>query len=305
LAFIANAVRGIGWGAFSSASSTAVALLAPPARRAEASGQFGVASTATQAFAPALGLWLLHTTGNFTLIFVLAGIAGLSALWLLTQIPRIGTGTTSFRGAFTLPRDGVSLGTFVDPPVLLASVFLLCVTLNAPVIFAFVPLHAMSLGVENISLYFLAAGATSIGSRLLFGHLLDRGSRGIWIVAGYALMIAGFVVFIFANALDIFVVAGVLNALGQSFAHPAMSAFAMDRAASGRMGKAMATYSMFFRVGEGLGAPLAGALIVHFGFAGMYVGAIVIVFTGLVLAALHWRTVGKANLHISEAAPRA
>jgi predicted MFS family arabinose efflux permease len=69
----------------------------------------------------------------------------------------------------------------------------------------------------------------------------------------------------------------------------------MDRAASGRMGKAMATYSMFFRVGEGLGAPLAGALIVRFGFPGMYVGAIVIVLTGILLAAINWRTVGKPN----------
>src|SRR5438105_3620373 len=38
IAFLANAVRGVGWGAFSSASSTAVGLLAPPARRGEASG---------------------------------------------------------------------------------------------------------------------------------------------------------------------------------------------------------------------------------------------------------------------------
>jgi MFS family permease len=295
LAFIANAIRGIGWGAFSSASSTAVALLAPPSRRAEASGQFTIAGTATQAFAPALGLWLLHSTGNFTLVFVLAGIAGLGALVLLAQVPRIGSGTTSFRGAFALPRDGVSLRTFVDPPVLLASVFLLGVTLTAPVTFAFVPLHAISLGVENVSLYFIAAGATSIGSRLLLGRLLDRGSRGHWIVAGYALMAGAFLTFMFADALGIFVVAAVLNAFGRSLAEPAMSAFAMDRAASGRMGKAMATFSMFYRVGEGLGAPLAGALIVRFGFDGMYVGCIAVVLTGVVLAAINWRTVGKPN----------
>jgi MFS family permease len=297
LAFVANAIRGIGWGAFSSASSTAVALLAPPSRRAEASGQFTIAGTAMQAFAPAFGLWLLHATGNFTPVFLLAGIAGFAALSLLTQLPRIGSGTTSFGGAFALPRDGVSLRTFVDPPVLLASVFLLGVTLTAPVTFAFVPLHAMTLGVQNIRLYFNAAGATSIGSRLLLGRLLDRGSRGQWIVAGYALMAAAFLAFVLADALEVFIVAAVLNALGRSLAEPAMSAFAMDRAASGRMGKAMATFSMFYRVGEGLGAPLAGALIVRYGFDGMYVGCIVVVLAGVVLAAFNWHAVGKPNRH--------
>src|SRR4030095_9551211 len=37
MAFVSNAFRGVGWGAFSSASSTAVGLLAPPTRRGEAS----------------------------------------------------------------------------------------------------------------------------------------------------------------------------------------------------------------------------------------------------------------------------
>src|SRR5215213_4160830 len=56
IAFVSNAIRGVGWGAFSSGSSTAVALLAPPARRGEASGQYSIATTASQAFAPAVGL---------------------------------------------------------------------------------------------------------------------------------------------------------------------------------------------------------------------------------------------------------
>jgi predicted MFS family arabinose efflux permease len=70
-------------------------------------------------------------------------------------------------------------------------------------------------------------------------------------------------------------------------------ALAIDRAAPSRMGKAMATYSMFFRVGEGLGAPLAGALIMLFGYAGMYVGAMVYAAVGVLLAVLNWGTVGR------------
>jgi predicted MFS family arabinose efflux permease len=293
VAFLANAVRGIGWGAYSAASSTAVALLAPPSRRGEASGQYSIAGTAAAAFSPALGLWLLGATNQYVLIFLVGGLAGVAAAVILTMLPPIGKGRTTFRGALALPRSGISLETFVERPVLLASLLLVCVTMTWPMTFAFVPLYAAAVGVENISLYYVASGAASIVARIVTGQLLDRGSRGLWIMAGYGALLASFVVFIFADSIALFIVAGIVSAIGASLTQPALMAFAMDRAAAGRMGKAMATYSMFYRVGEGVGSPVAGALIVAFDYAGMYVGAIVLAVLGLLLTVANWGTVGK------------
>ena len=59
------------------------------------------------------------------------------------------------------------------------------------------------------------------------------------------------------------------------------------------MGKAMATFSMFYRVGEGLGAPLAGGLIQVLGYPGMYLGAIACTAIGIAMAILNWGVVGK------------
>lgn len=294
LAFISNAVRGVGWGAFSTAHSTGVALTAPVSRRAEASGYSAVATTTASAFAPALALWLLSNTGKFSVVFALAGAAGLAATVAAAMIPRIGSGGTSFRSALTVPREGLSLEAFIERPVLLASLLLVCITMTQPVTFAFVPVHAKALGVENISLYFVATGTTSILARILLGPIADRGNRGIWMAAGYSAMIAAFAVFTMADRIEVFIAAGFLNSVGHALSHPALSAFAMDRAAPGRMGKAMATFSMAYRVGEGVGAPVAGALIVAFGYPGMYVGAMVYTAAGLALTALNWRTVGKS-----------
>jgi predicted MFS family arabinose efflux permease len=253
-----------------------------------------VAGTASQALAPAFGLWLWQTTGSFALVFVLGGLCGLAALVvLLTQVPRVGQGKTTFRGALAWPREGVSLSSFVDTRVLLASMLLVCLTLTSPVTFAFVPLHAYSLGITNISFYFLASGFTSVGMRLLVGHYLDRGGRGWWIVSGYALLALAFASFTQARGVEGFILAAVLSAAGTALAQPTLMALAIDRAAPGRLGKAMATYSMFFRVGEGLGAPVAGALIVHFGYTGMYLGAMAIVLVGIVLSAINWGTIGR------------
>lgn len=293
LAFISNAVRGVGWGAFSTGHSTGVALTAPVSRRAEASSYSAVSTTTASAFAPALALWLLNTTGKFWVVFAVAGMAGLAATAAAVMIPRIGSGGKSFRRALTIPREEWTLEAFIERPVLLASLLMVCITMTQPVTFAFVPLHAKAMGVDNISLYFVAAGSTSILARVLLGRLVDRGNRGAWMAAGYGAMIAAFAVFIMADRIELFIAAGVLNSVSHSLAHPALSAFAMDRAAPGRMGKAMATFSMSYRVGEGLGAPLAGALIVAFGYPGMYIGAMIYAAAGLALTALNWRAVGK------------
>ena len=157
---------------------------------------------------------------------------------------------------------------------------LVCLTLTTPVTFAFVPIHALSLGVENISLYFIAAGVVSIAARLVLGRQLDRGSRGTWVVGGYLLLAVGFLVFTQARSLEGFIVAAVFTASGASLTHRRSWRWQWTARRLARMGKAMATYSMFYRVGEGLGAPLAGALIVAFGFTGMYLGALAIILTG-------------------------
>jgi len=293
VAFIANAVRGVGWGAFSTGHTTGVALTAPVSRRAEASSYSAVATTTASAFAPALGLWLLGNTGKFSVVFALAGAAGLAATVAAVMIPRIGGAGTTFRRALTFGREGRSLEAFIERPVLLASLLLVCITMTQPVTFAFVPVHAKAVGVENISLYFVATGVTSILARVLLGRIVDRGNRGVWMAAGYSAMMAAFAIFIMADRIEMFMAAGFLNAIGHSLGQPALSAFAMDRAAPGRMGKAMATFSMAYRVGEGVGAPLAGALIVAFGYPAMYVGAMTYAALGLALTVLNWRTVGK------------
>lgn len=293
LAFVANAVRGVGWGAFSTAQSTGVALAAPVSRRAEAAGYSSVATTSASAFAPALALWLLNLTGKFPVVFLLAGAAGLAATAGAVMMPPTGSRGTTLRRALTLPGKGLSLETFIERPVLLASLLLVCVTMTQPVTFAFVPLHAQAVGVHNISLYYVTTGATGILARIVLGRFVDRVKRGVWIAAGYSAMLSAFAVLIIADRIEVFVIAGFLVAIGHSLAQPSLNAFAMDLAAPGRMGKAMATFSMAYRVGEGLGAPLAGTLIVVFGYPGMYAGAMAFALAGLVLTALNWRSVGR------------
>ena len=66
----------------------------------------------------------------------------------------------------------------------------------------------------------------------------------------------------------------MLWALAASVTSPTAMALAMDRAAPGRMGAAMATYSLGFQLGFGGGAALWGATITAAGFSQTFLIAI-------------------------------
>jgi len=56
-------LHGIGWGAATTAASTLIADIAPPSRRGEAMGIFGMASNVAMAIGPALSFMLLYSSG--------------------------------------------------------------------------------------------------------------------------------------------------------------------------------------------------------------------------------------------------
>jgi MFS family permease len=66
------------------------------------------------------------------------------------------------------------------------------------------------------------------------------------------------------------------------------TALAMDLANPAARGRAMATYSISYQLGAGVGALVAGALADLVGLRGMYVGSVVITAAGFALLASAW-----------------
>ena len=67
------------------------------------------------------------------------------------------------------------------------------------------------------------------------------------------------------------------------------TALALDLANPRSRGRAMATFSISYQLGAGLGSLISGALADTVGLRGMYVGSVVITVAGLALLASAWK----------------
>jgi MFS family permease len=286
---VVNALRGVGWAALNTAGYVVLARVAPRERRGEASGYYNLATSVPIALAPALALSLVANPGySFGAVFLLAAACGAAAFvvaWSLKLVaPQLEAEDANRRATAVRP----SFTGFVDKRVFLAAGLLLTLTVTQVTTGAFLPLYARSLGVDNIGIYFIETGVIGIVAQVLGGRFLDRGHRGGWIVAGFAIMIVSMLLLFAAQSLPMILVAGFFNALGNAILNTILLVLAMDLADPERPGAGMATYSISYQLGAALGAPVFGFVIEHLGFGAMFLGSVLALSVGLVWTALRW-----------------
>jgi MFS family permease len=284
MVFAGGIVRGLGWAGLNIGGYTTLAMTAPQQRRGEAAGYYTGATASAAVLFPALGLWLIEGRGGYALVFLFSGLVALSALPISLTLarakgesrPAAQSGESGARGLF-------------DKGVLLSTGLNLCSTLAMPSVMAFLPLYARSLGIENIGWFYVLAGITGIVVRPVLGKKSDAIGRGPAIGLGLAAQCAGFLMVVIAQSLPLMIVGGVFVALGSSMIGSTTTALAMDLANARFRGQAMATFSLSFQLGAGIGAMIAGALADLVGLRGMYLGSVAITLAGFGLLAYAWR----------------
>lgn len=290
--FIANTVRGLGWASINTASYTVLLKVVPIDRRGEASSYYSVATSAATSFAPVIALWLVAPpTANYLGVFLLAGITGLLATVVVRLLAR-----TSPELARTDEGAGelrLNLASIIDRRVLLATLLLFSMTITYPATTSFIPVYARELGIENSGAFFGVGGVVTIVASLLMGRFFNHGSRALWLVLGFGLCVLGVVGLMLAGDLASLTAAGVVGVLGQVVLNPILLAVAIDRADPKRPGSGMATFSLAYQLGNGIGAPIAGLLIEGLGYHGMFLGAIVALGVGMAATVASWASLGN------------
>lgn len=262
--------HGIGWGAATTAASTLIADIAPPSRRGEAMGIFGMSANVAMAFGPALSFWLLHASGvpDFPRLFSAGAAIAIVSLLLLLPITETGV---------VHPKTSL-----FSKEALFPSVLMFTVTLTYGSIVSFLSLFAQEKNMGNPGVFFTVFAIVLIFVRVLAGKLSDIKGRKFVIVPGMVIITLGLWILSVANSFSFFLSAAFLYGLGFGLVHPTIMALLVDRVNDRERGAAMGTFTAAFDLGIGAGSIVLGLVLQYFGFEVMYLLGGLIVLMGAV-----------------------
>jgi MFS family permease len=257
---VARMVLGIGEGLVFTAGATWIVDLAPPARRGQTIGLFGLAVWGGLALGPLIGEGIYALAG-YRAVFVFAAVSPLLGAALAQRVPdehRPPAGGRQARAAL-VPR-----------PVRGPGVAMALANVGYGTMAGFVVLLLADRGIGGGAGVFTAFAASVVGARLVAGRLPDRlGPRVTAAAAGLAEAV-GLALLAAASSLPVALAGALVMGVGFSLLFPSMALIVVARMGPERRGAAMGAFSAFFDVGVGVGAPLAGAVAALAGYGAAF-----------------------------------
>lgn len=272
---VARLFLGAGEGMVYTAGSAWVVDLAPPERRGRIIGLYGLAIWGGLTLGPPIGELILQAS-SFELVWAFAAAAPLLGAVIAWRIPEW----------FTPPTPTpISRSNLVEREALGPGLALSLGTIGYAAIAAFLVLHLDEEGIGNGALVFTAFAATVVLMRVLGGWLPDRFGPVPCIVGAGAVEALGLVALMLAPSLAV-AIGGAL-AMGAAFSllFPSLALLVVNRVPEERRGIAMGTFTAFFDLGVGLGAPAAGAAAAIGGYEAAFGLAAVAALTLMAFAA--------------------
>ncbi|HTX70073.1 MAG TPA: MFS transporter [Thermoleophilia bacterium] len=258
-------LHGVGWAAFGTAASALAADLAPPSRRGEAMGYFGVGMNVAMAIGPALGVFLVGRTGYGALFLTAMVLSAAAAL------ATVGIADPGHKPHGSAIRRGWR--SFILPSALFPSAVLFTNALTYASVVALLPLFAEEAKLGNPGLFFTVFSVVVLVLRGPLGRLSDRRGRVVVVAPGLLFTFVALLVLSRAESTAALLVAAVLYAIGVGAAQPTLMAMTVDRAGPEERGAAMGTFTTAMDLGIGLGSIVWGMMAQAFGFQAMYVAA--------------------------------
>lgn len=277
-------VQGSGWATFSVSNHSLMAKLAPTHRRGEASGYFMAMPALATLIGPAVGVTLYVGAGEPPPLALALGL-GLAAV-VAAFVVRIPAQAAAERPAAT-ESGGRVLERSAIPSTLMVTTFMA----GHSLFIVFPPVYLASIGepVEVLALYYPIYGLVMTVSQLLVGRASDRLGRAASIRLGCSLAIVGFASAILLAGMAALIVAAIAYAMAISLVSPTLSALTIDRAPAGRLGAAMATYSLGYQLATGAFGVVWGVVIAFLGFPWPFAVAILLQVVTIALS-LHFAT---------------
>ncbi len=244
---VARLFLGAGEGLIYTAGAAWVVDLAPPERRGQIIGWYGLSIWGGLSIGPAIGELILQAWG-FNAVWAFALAAPLAGALIALRIPE----------SFRPQEEHKARGPLIAREAIRPGLAFACGTVGFAAVSGFIVLMLESRGLGSGTLVFTAFAATVVGVRLLGGNLPDRfGGARCALVAGIV-EAAGLAAIAAAQTLPVAILGGM--AMGGAFALllPSLALIALDNVPIERRGATMGTLTAFFDLGVGIGAPLCG-----------------------------------------------
>jgi MFS family permease len=255
---------GAGEGMVYTAGAAWIVDMAPPARRGRIIGLYGLAIWGGLSLGPPVGEALLRAF-DYEMVWAFCVVAPLAGTLIAARLPEGYAGSPpAAQGLLDRARALISREALAPGSALALTV------VGYATLAAFIVLHLEDRGIGHGALVFTAFATTVVLMRILGGWIPDRfgGARS----AGAAALIqaAGLATIGLAETLPV-ALAGAM-AMGAAFAllFPSLALLVLEQVGEDRRGAAMGTFTAFFDVGVGLGAPLAGAVAAFGGYGAAF-----------------------------------
>ena len=254
----ARLVLGMGEGTVFTAGSAWIVDLAPPGRRGRVIGLYGLAVWSGLSIGPSIGELLYHAAG-FDLVWAFAAAAPLVGALVALRIPDPFQPSPEAARGPLIARESIRPGAALS----LASVGFAAMA-------SFIVLHLQAHGDSHGAIAFTVFAVTVVLTRLIAGNLPDRIGPLRCAAGAAAVESLGLALIALSTGLPLAIVGAAAMGTAFSLLYPSLSLVVVNRVPEARRGAALGTFTGFFDLGVGLGAPLAGAAAALGGYSAAF-----------------------------------
>ncbi|MBA3808152.1 MAG: MFS transporter [Solirubrobacterales bacterium] len=273
---LARLVVGAGEGAVYTAGATWAVDLAPEDRRGLALGLFGLAVWGGLSLGPVAGE-LLRSSSGYDAVWALTALAPLAGAALASRLPEPARALR--------PQAGGARRALFPRPARRPGAALALANVGYAALAGFVVLHLHARHIGGGASVFTVFALAVFASRLVLSRVPDRAGARPTATAAALLEALGLGVIASAHSLPVALAGALVVGVGFSMLFPSLALMVVGEVGEDTRGTALGAFTMFFDIGVGLGAPLAGATAALAGYpAVFYLAAAAALGTALLAA---------------------
>jgi len=281
LAVLLRLVCGFMFSGASTASNTNACDIINKNRFGEGMAFLGLGNTFASALGPALGLFLIASTG-FNITFLATAVLVMTAFIAAKTI----TYKKIEQNDDTLKRPPVKLSSLFNSAAFPASALSIC---NAAIfggINIFIALYGQFSGLGSGGFYFMLIALGTGSTRLFSGRLTDKKGELPNLIFGTGSLLTSIILLLIVSS-SCFYLSGLFFGIGFGLLNPALQTMAVRTVDPEKRGSASSTYLSSVDIGSGIGGLAAGWLVTMWGYRVMF-GAFIIFIIALWLIYLLW-----------------